>query len=280
MIQRIASLFKSKKENLLAELQSLQPRITETENRLAAYKARLSDAENDLSLGPSLQRRIAIEADVKIIAADAESAERDLIKLRAERDLARSHLARLEREEAHEAELERKRSIPRLRQQYADHVARAEHFAAELGNALRDQAETGRLLGRALELADADNDFLPSRIMARHFILLRYLGTVPPPEGGGIPPVRFLQEAPKPGTQAEVAAGLGAKEKTVLTERASFFAGRREAEAARDDIDPTGKLLHVVQDQKSQLWTIRRGTLRYELMRPLSEYPQPEGNTP
>lgn len=261
-------------------LAALNEELLPIQAELVRCRARLNDARHDLELGGDEPLRSALRADIAELTRQIDALEKQEAKLRAEAQTTNAELAKLRSQAAEEQELQRIRSIPAARTQYLQAAADVEDLARQLGEALRNQVAKAKDLAWAVGLESSHGPLSADGVMARHFVLYRHLGLVPPSPEGGVSDLRFLTKAPLPGRQKDVAAGLAALEKATIAEIATLYGSRRDAELARDEIDPSRQNVHVSQDPRSQLWTLRHGQRRYELRRPLSDYQQSEGDAP
>ena len=173
---------------------------------------------------------------------------------------AEARLAEIEAEGQRQADIERRLSIPRLKQEKLASAARVQQAAEALGVAMRTD------LAAAAQLVTAAGTIDAARVLSLRALSGRYANSlwlhfsVDPAASSGSGDLTFLPLAHNQFSP-ESRRPLVDVETALLDSAIPLYGSRAEAERAQLRADPTGTTVHVVQDDAG-VFQLRTGVLR------------------
>jgi hypothetical protein len=243
-------------EALQRELVALREQITDAQYRVQGLHEQQANAEyNATKLGYETQTAVAAQI------ADRLPAEQRRVSDLSERaaELERQ-LSDITAQAAATAELERLRSIARLRRACEDGAAELDAVFARAGAVLRQLDADRRALGTAVGTNEARRSLGTGALdsAARTGLWKHMLAGEGELATHGF---RFLAWAFS-GVGADAHRSVSELQLRALSVVARWFSTRAEAEAERRRLDPSGTSLHVVRDDQAKCFRLVEGRPR------------------
>jgi hypothetical protein len=238
------------------ELKPMREKLSVLDASIAAFELQREDAVHNGAL-------YGYESEVlraASLTSQLETANKTRIELSGSINAIEANINAVRAREAEQEAISRIRSIPGLRRRYSEGAATIESLTTQLGDAMRAQLSIGKELATVLDTAEAKRLLGPGAIFAGFQRLIRHFSVEPLAADGGMHRVLFFENLATPGKLPRDT--LTDHVNGVLAEIAGFYATREDALTARKLADPSGENLHIVEDSRARVWTLRRGHLR------------------